>query len=66
MRPWNRWLFLVSGLAAALVAVAVAVQAIREGSWSPVVSMGWVPAVIVVSGSGSGRCRWPRRRTPAG
>lgn len=65
MRPWKRWLFLVSGLTAVVIAAAVAAQAIRQDSWSPVVEMGWLPAVIVASGSGSRRC-WPRRRTPAG
>jgi hypothetical protein len=66
MKPWKRWLFLISGLTAVVVAVAVAAQAIKQNSWSPVVEMGWLPAVIIASGSGSHRCRWPRRRTPAG
>jgi hypothetical protein len=66
MRSWKRWLFLISGLAAVVIAVAVAAQAIRQNSWSPVVEMGWLPAVIVASGSGSRRSCWPRRRTPAG
>jgi hypothetical protein len=66
MRSWKRWLFLVSGLIAVVIAVAVAAQAIRQNSWSPVAELGWLPAVIVASGSGSRRCCWPRRRTPAG
>ena len=66
MKPWKRWLFLISGLTAGFIAVAVAAQAIRQNSWSPVVEMGWLPAVIVASGSGFRRCRWPRRRIPAG
>ena len=62
MRPCKRWLLLLPGLAGVFVAVAVAAQAIRQGSWTPVAEMGWLPAVIVASGSGSGRCSWPRRR----
>jgi hypothetical protein len=67
MRSWKRWLFLFSGLAAAFVAVAVAAQAIRQNSWSPVVDMGWLPAVIVACWPGyrRGRC-WPRRRNSVG
>ena len=67
MRPWKRWMSLISGLAAALVAVAVVAQAIRQNSWSPVADMGWLPAVIVACWPGyrRGRCL-PRRRTPAG
>jgi len=65
MKSWKRWLFLISGLAAGFMAVAVAALAIRQNSWAPVVDMGWLPAVIVASGSGSRRCCWPRRRTPA-
>jgi hypothetical protein len=45
----------VTGLAAAFVAVAAIVQAISQGSWSPIVSVGWLPAVIVASWPGVGR-----------
>ncbi len=61
MRPCKRWLYVISGLAVAFVAVAAAAQAIRQGSWTPLVSVGWLPAVIVASGPGSGRCWLPRR-----
>ena len=56
MKSWARWFYVITGLAAAFVAVAAIVQAIREGSWEPVLSVGWLPAVIVAS--------WPcaRRR----
>ena len=47
MRPCTRWLYVVGGLAAAFVAVSSIVQAISEGSWGPVVSVGWLPAVVV-------------------
>ena len=44
-------------------------QAIRQGSWGPVIWVGWIPAVVVAAWPGSyRRCRGlgPRRRTPAG
>jgi len=68
MKLCTRWLYVISALVAGFIAVAVAAQAIRQSSWSPVESAGWAPAVIVASGRyGSGRCRLPwRRRTPAG
>jgi hypothetical protein len=34
---------------AALVAVATVVQAVRQGSWAPIWSIGWLPAVLVAS-----------------
>jgi len=63
MRPWQRWLYVIAGLAAAIVA---AVQAIREASWAPVVSVAWLPAVIAATWPGSYRRCLCRRRTPAG
>ena len=65
MRSWKRWLYLIAGLAAVLVAAASAAQAIRQGSWTPVISVAWLPAVIVACWPGSGRRCLPRRRTPA-
>ena len=47
MKSWKRWLYLIAGLTAVFVAVASAAQAIREGSWAPVVSVAWLPAVVV-------------------
>ena len=49
MRSCARWFYVVTGLAVAFVAVAAIVQAIREGSWGPIISVGWLPAVIVAS-----------------
>jgi len=66
VRSWKRWLYLISGLAAVLVAAASAAQAVRQGSWAPVVSVAWLPAVIIASWPGAGRRCLPRRRTPAG
>ena len=55
MRPCIRWLYVVGGLAAAFVAVSSIVQAISEGSWGPIIAVGWLPAVIVASWPGAGR-----------
>ena len=55
MRLCVRWFYVVAGLAAVFVAVATIVQAVSEGSWSPIVSVGWLPAVIVASWPGVGR-----------
>ena len=66
MRPWQRWLYVIAGLAAAIVAVSAAAQAIREASWTPVVSVAWLPAVIAATWPGSYRRCLRRRRTPAG
>ena len=55
MRSCARWFYVVTGLAVAFVAVAAIVQAIREGSWGPIISVGWLPAVIVASRPGSDR-----------
>jgi hypothetical protein len=65
VRSWKRWLYLISGLAAAAVVAASAAQALRQGSWTPVLSVAWLPAVIAASVPGTGRCQH-RRRPPAG
>ena len=65
MKPSKRWLYLVVGLAAVFVAVASVTQAIRQGSWAPVTSVAWLPAVVVAVWPGSGRRCRSRRRTPA-
>ena len=64
MKLSKRWLYVVAGLAAVFVAVASVAQAIRQGSWAPVTSVAWLPAVVVAVWPGSGRgCR--SRRTTA-
>ena len=63
MKPSKRWLYLVAGLAAVFVAVASVAQAIRQGSWTPVSSVAWLPAVVVAVWPGSGRRCRSRRRT---
>jgi hypothetical protein len=62
MRPWKRGLYLIAGLAIAFVAVSSVVQAVRQGSWGPVVSVAWLPAVVVAAWPGSYRRCLPRRR----
>ena len=52
MTLWKRWLYLVAGVAAVFVTVATTAQAIRQGSWAPVTSVAWLPAVVVAV--------WPR------
>jgi len=64
MKSSRRWLYLVASLAAVFVAVASVMQAIRQGSWAPVTSVAWLPAVVVAVWPGSGRgCRCRRRTT---
>jgi hypothetical protein len=62
VKPSARWFYLLTGLVAAFVAVSSIVQAISEGSWGPIVSVGWLPAVIVASWPvARRRCLSPRR-----
>jgi hypothetical protein len=65
VKTWIRWMYLMAALAAAFVAVSSVVQAIRQGSWGPAISVGWIPAVIVAAWPGANRRCLPRRRNPA-
>ena len=65
MKPSKRWLYVVAGLAAVFVTVASVAQGIRQGSWAPVASVAWLPAVIVAVWPGSGRRCLSRRRDTA-
>ena len=66
MRSRIPWPSLIVGLVAAFVAVATIVQAVRQGSWGPVIATGWLPAVIVATWPAAfRRCRL-RRRGQAG
>ena len=67
MRSWNRAVRLVAGLIALVVAGSTIALAVRQGSWSPILSMSWFPAVVVACAAApasrrgtAGRC-WPRR-----
>ena len=62
MRPWTRGLYLIAGLAVAFVAVSSVVQAVRQGSWSPLISVSWLLGVIVAIWPGTARRCLPRRR----
>lgn len=67
MKPWARWMYVLAGVAATLVAVGSVVAAVRQGSWEPVLSVGWLPAVIVATWPGNDRRRClPRRGGQAG
>ena len=62
MKRGTIWLYAVGGLALALVAVSAAVQAVREDSWSPLISVSWLLGVIVATWPGTARRCRPRRR----
>jgi hypothetical protein len=64
MKLSTRWLYGVAAVAALLVAVSAIVQSVRQGSWSPVLSVGWLAAVLiaVTSPRASRRCLPHRRR----
>jgi hypothetical protein len=62
MRPRTRWLFLIATLAAAFVSVSSVAASIRQGSWGPIESVGWIPAVIVATWPGVSRRCLARRR----
>ena len=65
MKLSKRWLYVVAGLVAVLVAAASVAQAVRQGSWAPVTSIAWLPAVVVAVWPGSSRRCLSRRRTSA-
>jgi roadblock/LC7 domain-containing protein len=65
VKPSKRWLYVVAGLAAVFVAAASVAQAVRQGSWAPVTSMAWLPAVVVAVWPGSSRRCLSRRRNTA-
>ena len=66
MRPWTRGLYLIAVLGVAFVAVSTIVQAVRQGSWSPIIAVGWLPAVVIATWPGSRRRCLPRRRDLTG
>jgi hypothetical protein len=53
---------------AAFVLVASIVQAVRDDSWAPIWSIGWLPAVLVASlwAPASRKPCWPRLRNLTG
>jgi hypothetical protein len=64
MKLGRQWLYAAAGLAALLVAASAIVQSVRQGSWSPVLSVGWLAAVLiaVTSPRATRRCLPLRRR----
>lgn len=62
MRPRTTWLYAVAGVAVALVAVSAVVQSVRDGSWSPLISVSWLLGVIAATWPGARRRCVPRRR----
>ena len=66
MKSCARWWQVIAGLAVAIFAVSATVQAIRQGSWGPIVEVGWLPAVIVATWPGTYRRCLPRRNRQAG
>jgi intracellular septation protein A len=65
MRRSKVWFLAIAGAAAALVVVTTIVSAKQQGSWGPVESMAWFPAVLVaVAGSGNRACRLRRGPRP--
>jgi hypothetical protein len=62
MRVSKAWVLTIAAVAAVVV-VSTIVSATRQGSWGPVESMAWFPAVLAaVAGSGNRACR--RRTRP--
>jgi hypothetical protein len=58
---FDTWLRAIGLIVFALVAAAAIASAIRTASWTPVVSVAWLPAVLVAAYSRPrGRC-WRRR-----
>jgi hypothetical protein len=47
MRSWARWMYVLTGVAVAVVAVSSIVAALRQGSWGPLIAVGWLPGVVV-------------------
>ena len=66
MRSWKRWLYLITGLAVVFVAAPAAAQAIRQGSWAPVISVAWLPAVIIARWPGAAAAACSPSSPPAG
>ena len=66
MKLSARWLYGVAAVAAVLIAVSAIAASVRQDSWSPILSVGWLAAVIiaVTTPRGTRRCLQIRRRQP--
>ena len=65
MKVRTRWLYVIAGLAAILVASSSIALAVRQGSWAPILAVGWIPAVLVAAAGGSYRHSRRGRGGPA-
>lgn len=61
MRPTMSWLYVVAGSALTLVAVSAVAQSVRQGSWSPLISVSWLPGVAAAVWARTARRCLPRR-----
>jgi hypothetical protein len=67
MRPWARWMQVVTAGAVAIVAISSIVAAVRQGSWGPIIAVGWLPGVLAATWwPGTRRRCLPRRSGQAG
>ena len=67
MKSWTRWIYVITAAAVAVVAVSSIVAAIRQGSWGPILAVGWLPAVVAATWwPGTRRRCLPRRSGQAG
>lgn len=67
MKPWARWMHVITAIVVAVAAVSSIVQAIRQGSWAPLIAVGWLPAVVAaIWWPGTRGWCWPRRQGSAG
>ena len=66
MKLGGRWLYVLAGCAGLLITVSAIAASVRQDSWSPILSVGWLAAVIVAvtSPRGTRRCLRIRRRQP--
>ncbi len=46
---------MAAALAAAVVTASAIAQSVRSGSWGPVISAGWMPAVVIATWPGAYR-----------
>jgi hypothetical protein len=67
MKPWARWMYVLAAAAVAATAVSSIAAAVRQGSWGPIVAVGWLPAVVVATWwPGTRRRCAPRRQGSPG
>jgi cyanate permease len=67
MKPWERWVHALAGVAGAVAAVSSLVAAVRQGSWEPLIAVAWLPAVVVATWwPGTQRRCAPRRQGSPG